>query len=715
VVCFLIGLEKLKKQKITLPKTSGELVTQLLTFFFIIGLPVLTLIISEIIVRDALEMPFLNWTSNFTKRFAVNVLFIVALFNLFYIFPRKIFMFVSILISGTLLFFAFANKMKLELRNSPITMGDFALLNELRGLEQPVEINKLLLALILLIIIALVVAIFLLLPKKKENWLIKTIVFLMSGSFLFTFWSDYPISPMEETQFQNTWWRQELGTMRNGLFGNFVLLAKNSQIAPPANYSEGTVESIVNEYKPTIVHSEDKPNVIFIMSEAFTDPLYFGEQHFSEDPIPNFRMLFRESMHGMMYSPEFGGGTANVEFEALTGFSRQFLPDNSVAYQLYVKRPIPSVAYSFREAGYHATAVHSFYGWYYQRQSVYRYLGFDQFISGEFMNLDHQLGTGHGYPKDKHMTDTILSQIDNTEERDFIHAVTVEAHHPYKPLTDSKFLKKGTLPDSTRQFLNSYTEYLHSVDKELGRLVEELKKRNEPTILVYFGDHFPTFLSNAQVYGSQGTGIATNILHDYEDYLNTHKLPYFIWRSENNIPIELDLSPNQFSAISLSMAGVQGNTVTAILDRMREENKTVIPYNLFKKQMGDQTKEMKDLHLLQYDLLHGRSYSKKEEGYLNVEPRKEYFLGEYKNMKLKEVTKLSNSYQISVVGVPKYAKLINEENKEIKSQWVSSRNGVADFLVNKRDINTNQNYRFAVYDSMGNILRATEQFKIKSN
>jgi phosphoglycerol transferase MdoB-like AlkP superfamily enzyme len=709
----LAGLERIMKQKLKLPKTSGEVATRVLTFLFMFGIPIITLFISELIVREALEMSFLSWTSEFTKRFAVNVLFLIALFNVLYILPRKIYMFASILVSGVLLFFAYANKMKLELRNSPITPGDFSLLNELRGLEQPVEMNIWLVSLLLLVVISIIVIIFLFLPKVKEVWIVKISVFLLSLTFLFSFWTDYPVSPMKETQFQNTWWRQELGTMRNGLFGNFVLLAKNSQITPPKNYSQEKIKSILDEYKPSNVNSGEKPNVIFIMSEAFTDPFIFGKEHFTEDPIPNFRKLYSESLHGMMYSPEFGGGTANVEFEALTGFSRQFLPDNSVAYQLYVKRPTPSVAYSFKEAGYHTTAIHSFYGWYYQRQSVYRYLGFDQFISGEFMNLDYSLGSGHGYPKDKHMTDYILSQIDKTEERDFIHAVTVEAHHPYKPIADSKYLKKGTLHDTTRQYLNSYTEFLHSVDKELGRLVEELNKKEEPTLLVYFGDHYPTFISNAQVYGQQGTGIANNILHDYEDYLNTHKLPYFIWHSKGNTPRELDISPNQFSAISLELAGVKGNTVTAILDRMREQNKPVIPYNLFQKQMGSRTKEMNDLHLLQYDLLHGKGYSKNENTELDLKPSKGYFLGQYKNMKVISIRNNNNNTQISIEGVPKFAKLIDSEKEEIKSEWVGSENGISTFIINKNDINPNEKYRFAVFDSMGNILKTTDSFNIK--
>ncbi|WP_053360612.1 alkaline phosphatase family protein [Bacillus sp. FJAT-27251] len=704
------GLEPKKNEKL-----RRKLIIKFLTVFFIIGLPIVTLITSELIVREALDMPFLLWTSEFTKRFLINLLLMIALFNIFYILPRKFFMAASILASGTLIFFAFANKLKLELRNSPITIGDFALFNELRGLDQPLEINIFFLIAILLAIGITIVAIFLLTPNSKENWLIKIGGFFISLSFLYILWTDYPISPMSTVKFENTWWRQELGTMRNGLYGNFVMLAKQNQIPPPNHYSKESIQSIAERYKPLKSEATERPNVIFLMSEAFTDPLHFGSQHFTQDPIPNFRNLYNESLHGSMYSPEFGGGTANVEFEALTGFSRQFLPDNSIAYQSYVKRPLPSVAYSFRKAGYHATAIHPFYGWYYQRQGVYRHLGFNQFISGEFMDLDYTLGSGHGYPKDKHLTDTILSQIKYTKERDFIHAVSVEAHQPYRPLADSKFLKIGTLPDSTRMYLNAYTEYMYSVDQELGRLITELKSLNEPSILVFFGDHYPTFASNHEVYGSLGTNIANNMLSDYDDFLNTHVLPYFIWKSHGNSSSELNLSPSQFSALSLEMAGVQGNTVTSIQDELRKQKETVIPYKTFQSQMGNLTKEMKDLQLLQYDLLHGKRYSQNQLSDYTPKTSEEYFLGQYKTMEFIGATDLSNHYNITAFGVPRHANLINENNKKIESEWQGSEKGNAVFRVNKKDIDTKKSYHFIVHDSRGNILKTTKPFKLEAN
>ena len=657
-------------------------------------------------------MPFSVWTTEFTKRFALNVIILIAIFNVLYVLPRKCFMFTSFLVSCVLVIFAVANNMKIELRNSPISLGDFALLNELRGLENPVDLSMPLIIGGIVAFLAITAAIFWLVPKVKELWVWKIGVSFLSMAFLAMLWTGYPFSPMEKVQFQNTWWQQEVGTMRNGLFGNFVLLAQQSKIEPPEGYSKTSIETIGTDYMPAENKAGEKPNVIMLMSEAFIDPYHFGEEHFTKDPIPNFHKLYDESLHGTMYSPEFGGGTANVEFEALTGLSRQFIPDNSVAYQLYVKKPLPSAAYAFKAAGYETTAIHSYFGWYYQRESVYRLLGFDQFISGELMDLDHALGSGWGFPKDHNITNSVLETLDTTEGRDFVHAVATEGHQPYKPQEDSEFVKTDELPNITRQYLNKFTDKMNSVDKEIGRLVEELEKRDEPTILVFFGDHYPTFGNNDQVYGAQGTQVANNMLGDYEDFINTHNVPYFIWKSEGNEPKELDLSPNQFGAIALEMAGVKGNTVTAILDEMRAKGDAVIPYNQWQGQMGSQTKEMGDLHQMQYDLLHGNRYVEKTIPGLIDTPAKDYHLGLYPTMEIQEISSTGNSYEILAEGVPKFTKLLSEDDEELVVEWKAIRNGLSSFTVNKSDVESGEKFRFALYDSLDNILRSTDYFEI---
>lgn len=701
-----------KSSSATITKNKIWMV-RLLTVFFILVLPLLTLYISEDVIRQITFMPVKEWASTYTGRFLLNAGLMLALFNVWYILPRKIFMLVSLFLSGLLIIFAVANKMKMELIHSPIAPNDFALLGELTGLNQPVNFSMQLLIGIGMAAVAVILIIILAVPRVRENWKNKVATSFLSIAFLTGLWTDQPVSLMKQVNFETTRWQLEVGMFRNGLFGNFVLLAKKIQIEPPDGYSKERIQSIASDYGPSPEKEGEEPNVIFLMSESFTDPYRFGEEHFVKDPVPNFRQLYENSLHGTMLTTEFGGGTANVEFEALTGLSTHFLPGNAIAYQMYIKEPLPSVAYAFRDAGYDTTAIHAFYSWYYQRQSVYRQLGFNRFISGEFMNLDYQNGTGHGFPGDKHTTNSILAAMDYSEERDFIHAVSTEAHMPYPKIPESEFLKTGTLPDPARQHLNRYTEKINNVDKELGRLIEELEKRDESTILIFFGDHYPSFSDNDLIYGEAGTNIALDMTGNYKDFIATHDMPYFIWHSESESQEELDLSTNQFGAVVLEKAGVKGNTVTAILDKMRKENKAIIPYNQWQKEMGNRTEEMQDISMLQYDLLHGERYAEELIPDLIADPSVDFYLGLMPEIEVLEVTETEDQYRILARGAPKFSEVVTEDGQKITAEWLLTESGLSSFRVSKKNIEAGRSVFLAVYNSRDNLLRKSETFTLE--
>lgn len=697
-----------------LPKLN-KITTRILTLFFMVALPILMLFIAELIVRQVLTLPIGQWLVDFDKRVFVNAFLVLAVFNLFYILPRRWFMVSGVVLSVLLTIFAFANKIKMELRSSPVTIGDFYLLDELGGFELPVDFNMPLLTLAAVVLLIILVVIFWAVPRIKENWILKTGVFFLSVFFLFALWTDKPFSPMKEANFQTSWWKLEIALMQNGVLGNFVMLAKEAEVEPPEGYSLDKLKEISTEYKPAPADpADEQPNVIFIMSESFADPYFFGEQHFKQDPIPNFRKYYEESLHGSMYSPEFGGGTANVEFEALTGFSMQFMRADFVPYQLFVKKPLPSAAYTFRKAGYETTAIHTYYGWFYQRESVYRQLGFDQFISGDFMDLDRPNDPSQSFPEDKHITDSTLETLEHTEGPDFIHAVAAEGHVPYWQKETSEFLKEDTLSPDTQPYLNYYTAVVNNVDKELGRLIENLKMREEPSIVVFFGDHFPAFPNGNELYGDQGAGVVDDMLNDYDDYIATHKVPYFIWRSDDNESLELDLSPNQFGPITMEMAGVEGNVVTTILDRMREKNDAVIPYAKWQTQMGSNSEEMEDLKIIQYDWLHGKRYLTDVLPNRELSPASEYHLGLYPKMTVQKVEEKGTLYEIFVKGAPKYAKLLvdGEEIEEIA--WRKAKEGVAAFSVSQDLINPGANVQLTVLNSHGAVLSKTELFRVET-
>ena len=678
-------------------------------------LPILTLIGIELIVRQVLTLPIGEWYTDFDKRVYVNVFLVLALFNIFYILPRRWYMLSGIILSALLLIFAFANKIKMELRSSPVALGDFYLLDELGGFELPVDFNIFLLVLAGIGLLSVLAVIFLAIPQLKENWFLKTGIFCLSAFFLFALWTDKPFSPMQEANFQTSWWKLEVALMQNGVLGNFVLLAKEAEVEPLENYSVETLNTIGAEYEPAPADNDgEKPNVIFLMSESFVDPYFFGEEHFKQDPIPNFRKYFNESLHGYMYSPEFGGGTANVEFEALTGFSMQFMRADFVPYQLFVKKPLPSAAYTFRAAGYETTAIHSYFGWFYQRETVYKQLGFDQFISGDFMDLDRPNNSSQAFPEDKHITNSVLETIDYTEGPDFIHAVAAEGHMPYLERGESEFVKEGALPPETQPYLNYYTDIANNIDEELGRLIENLEQRDEPSIVVFFGDHYPAFPNGNELYGANGAGIVEDMLNNYDDYIATHKVPYFVWQSDGNEAKELDISPNQFGPITMEMAGVEGNALTAILDRMREKDEAVIPYAQWKSQMGDSTEEMEDLEVIQYDWLHGERHSADLLPNMEFSPASDYHLGLYPEMNVQRITEKGTLYEIFVEGAPKYAKLLVDGEEVEEIAWRKAEPGVAAFSVSQNRIGPGADVEFAVLNSRGAVLSKTESFNIST-
>lgn len=77
--------------------------------------------------------------------------------------------------------------------------------------------------------------------------------------------------------------------------------------------------------------------MIMILSESFSDPTRVPGITLSEDPMPNIRALKNTTTSGLMLSPGYGGGTANIEYQALTGWDLALF-DNSmqVPYQQLV-------------------------------------------------------------------------------------------------------------------------------------------------------------------------------------------------------------------------------------------------------------------------------------------------------------------------------------------------------------------------------------------
>ena len=230
-----------------------------------------------------------------------------------------------------------------------------------------------------------------------------------------------------------------------------------------------------------------------------------------------------------MLSPQFGGGTSNVEYEILSGHSMTLFPGGSSPYQQYVHKPLPSLASYFTGLGYHSMAIHSYEGWFWNRQSVYKNMGFHSFMSKQYFEKPEY--KGH-FISDAEVSRTIIDKIDTTDEPSFIYAVTMQNHGPYADMRygENPIKVTGNLNEGGTMIAETYTHGAYDADQSLQMLIDHYKDSDEPTIFIFYGDHMPMLGNDYDVYVQSGF-VSTGVKSDWtlEEHRKMHSIPYVIW------------------------------------------------------------------------------------------------------------------------------------------------------------------------------------------
>ena len=272
----------------------------------------------------------------------------------------------------------------------------------------------------------------------------------------------------------------------------------NTGINQPSSYSEETMKEISNDgaltTSETSLPSEERPNIIFVQLESYFDPTEVEWLRFSEDPIPNLRKLYKEYSSGYFKVPSVGAGTANTEFEVLTGMSMRFFGPGEYPYKTYVKTHVlESAATALTSLGYGAEALHNNGGNFYSRAKVFNDMGFDHYTSKEFMNILKT--TPKGWATDDILDPNIMESMDTTAGQDFVFTVSVQGHgdYPTEPTLENPEIKvTGVEDEGKRNAWEYYVNEVHEMDKFVAQLIEAVEARNEPSVVVFYGDHLPT-------------------------------------------------------------------------------------------------------------------------------------------------------------------------------------------------------------------------------
>ena len=352
----------------------------------------------------------------------------------------------------------------------------------------------------------------------------------------------------------------------------------NTGISCPRDYSESAINEIEDSESNLPKTGEKRPNIIFLQLESFFDPTLVNYLNVSEDPIPNFRKLMKEYSSGYYKVPSVGAGTANTEFESITGMSLHYFGPGEYPYKSILKETTcESAPYVLKSLGYRTYAIHNNEANFYGRKSVFANLGFDTFTSEEYMSEQDDTNP-NDWMRDRNLTKYIMQALNETDDPDYIYTISVQGHgdYPEEPTIENP---KITVSGSSTEALNNKWEYycnqIYEMDQFVKELTDTLSQLDEDVVLVMYGDHLPTM------------GLTV------EDMENRYlfQTEYVIWDNMELEKKDANIAAYQMAAEVMNRVGIhEGN---------------VFRYH----QARRQTKNYQaDLEMLQYDILYGKQY-----------------------------------------------------------------------------------------------------------
>ncbi len=395
----------------------------------------------------------------------------------------------------------------------------------------------------------------------------------------------------------------------------------------PDNYSKTKITEVTNKYtniseainKTRKNKSLNSQTIVYILSESYADPRMVPTVKLSKNPIPYEQKIAQTNTSGLMYSPGYGGGTANIEFEALTGLSmNNFDPSLITPYVFLVPKVsnLPVVTDYFRTKN----AIHPYNGSTYNRSTVFKKFGFQHFynFNGDKLTYTKRIGKSP-YVSDDSAYRQLLKQLNSTNKGQFVQLSTMQNHMPYVPGTYAKnnYKATGKLTNSSLNKIESYSQGLNYTDKALKILISKVSKMKKHVTIVWYGDHLPGLFDGSIISGSNAT--------KYDNRL--HQTNYFIYSNflHQKLQNTKVISPNMFTPMVFQQTNTKVSPYVALLtevyrhvpaaerNKFMNSNGNYIPKAKISKKAK---KILRDYKLIQYDITAGKQYSIKAKKFI---------------------------------------------------------------------------------------------------
>ncbi|MBR2461168.1 MAG: LTA synthase family protein [Clostridia bacterium] len=556
-------------------------------------------IIIEILCRHSFVEGF-KFIFQHPFMFLVGWMIILFTFCLSWIIPKGIMLWLSFLMLW--LGFAIANSVVLIYRAAPLTGSDFAILGDVLPIIG-VYLNVIQIILISLAILGVVgglIYLWIKVPSEKGYWrrgLAKFLVFTVLIAVITPIFAVTGVLPRDFSDVNGAY--KDYGFPYGFICSIFV-----QGISEPENYSQEEIKEILDrvdeeKQKAPIKEKTERPNVVYVQLESFFDINAVKWLTLNENPLPNFTALKEKYPSGYLQVPLVGAGTANTEFEILTGMNLDYFGAGEYPYNTVLdEQTCQSVAYVYSDKGYKTHAMHNNTGTFYLRNVVYANLGFDTFTpienmyDVEYNELD--------WAKDSCLFPQIRDTLLSTPERDFVFTVSVQAHGKYPEEmvgTDYPIGAEDIGGIEDEALKNMYLYYINQLkgsDDFIGELVQWAESFDEPTVILFYGDHLP-FLE----------------LED-EDVVNgdLHQTEYILYSNyelgENDLGGE-NYEAYQINSFVFGALGTDGGIMSGV-----------------HTYLSGQEDYIDILKILEYDMLFGEKYAYGERG---VYPRKDMQFG----------------------------------------------------------------------------------------
>lgn len=428
-----------------------------------------------------------------------------------------------------LIIMSFVNYYKVILRGDPFIAEDFSAAGEGAGILGHYTISLpwiLYVAIAFWIIGSLVLLRYARARVDKKIWWVRVIAVVLCiliGALSWCTWysNDELYNKQKNYSLFNEWKNAE-NYASHGFIYAFLHSIEDAIVTPPEGYSEDKAKEILGAYEDAQIPQEKKVNVVATMLESFSDLSVFDQINFTADPYSDYHKLLSECYHGTLIVDSIGGATINAERAFLTGFTypqpRYATTTNSFVHYI-------------RQQGYQTDGSHPGHDWFYSRNNVTKRLGFDRYL---FMEGHYESLTDTEYAYDNVLFPE-LARIYDEETADgepyFSFTVSYQNHSPYNSLSldGAEYVSHEGISDETYYLFNNYLNSVADTGKRVAEYVDTFRDNEEPVVLLFFGDHKPTFGAGNRCYQEMGISTAER---SAEGCAALYSTPYFIWAND---------------------------------------------------------------------------------------------------------------------------------------------------------------------------------------